>query len=1168
LFQELLAVELRYRTKAAEAFSREEYVRRFAMYEKIVQAIFAAASGLPIKRSGAANPYETISASEIPATLSTAPGNQAGDSPAASVDIPPDLINHPRYRILEPLGRGGMGMVFKAEHILMKRIVALKVISRSLTATPEMVGRFRREIEAAARLSHPNIVAAYDAEQAGETHLLVMEFIEGTDLGQLVKKLGRLSVANACACIRQAALGLQHAHEHRLIHRDIKPHNLMLTKEGRIKILDFGLARFLRENSEPSLGETAFGTALGTPDYMAPEQASDSHEVDIRADIYSLGCSLYHLLSGQVPFPGGSLFDKMLSHVREKPRSLGQLCSDLPVGLETIVAKMMAKDPLDRYQTPAEVAKALAPFTSTASRAAGIGPPPAQLFADLVPTQTFLDLAGAQRADRTRTRARVSASIPAILAGVVALGLLAVAGWLYFAQTQVTVKTAKGTLEITTDDPDVQVIVQQAGEKVAVLDLKTKQKFELNEGKYDLALSPGAKGLVLEPQHVALRRDQKAVATIRWIPEVQPGVSEHPDRMAPSPASSIPGEKALKAESVFTNSIGMKLALIPAGTFWMGSPSWGADWEKPEHEVVITKPFYLGIYPVTVGEFRKFVEETGYKTEAEADGKGANSFPVVGGTTLLQGPESIWRNSGWVQTDRHPVVDVSWNDAMRFCAWLSKKEGREYRLPTEAQWEYACRAGTRTRNSTGDDPESLEGYANVADASAKQKFGGETGRFEDGFAFTSPVGTFKPNPWGLYDMHGNVLQWCRDWYDQTYYAHSPREDPEDNNDQLPARSGILRGGAWNLHPQYCRSAYRHAYARSSRFPNAGFRVSLPAGVDGLPLKTSSVGAAPGTDAPAKRSAPETPSLPTVETGKPWVITPTRTCGRHQGPATCVAYYPKGKRGLALSGGFDNTVCLWDVESGKRLWRASNHEQAVWTVAFSPDGRRALSGNQDQTVRLWNVDTGQEACPTMKGHTGIVSSVAFLPERRRAVSACWDKTVRIWDLEKGKEVGPPLNPGAPILSIALNKDGSQVLLGSNDGRLRHWDLRGRKELRGFPGPTGFVEGVALTADDRQALAVGEDTLVHIYDLESGQELKTLRGHQKKVDCVTLSPDGRRVLSSGEDGTIRVWDFASGRELMRGQCAGKVRWVAFSPDGKRVVSACFDSSVALWELPALR
>ena len=288
-------------------------------------------------------------------------------------DVPPELIDHPRYHVLSQLGAGGMGVVYKAEHRLMGRIVALKVVARRYTSNPAAVERFRREFRAAARLNHPNIVTAHDADEANGLHFLVMEYVEGISLDRLVRKKGPLPVATACQCIRQAALGLQHAFEAKMVHRDIKPHNLMVTRKGQVKVLDFGLARVAAETDLPALPGgtdhsdrtvTSASTVMGTPDYLAPEQARNSHTVDIRADIYALGCVFYFLLTGRAPFAklSGAL-EKMLAHTQDEPESIRNFRNDIPVEVVKLVERMMAKNPDQRFATPGEVATELKPFT-------------------------------------------------------------------------------------------------------------------------------------------------------------------------------------------------------------------------------------------------------------------------------------------------------------------------------------------------------------------------------------------------------------------------------------------------------------------------------------------------------------------------------------------------------------------------------------------------------------------------------------------------------------------------------------------------------------------------------------------------------------------------------------------------------------------------------------
>jgi serine/threonine protein kinase len=290
--------------------------------------------------------------------------------------FPPELTGNSEYEIVKELGRGGMGVVYLARNTLMGREEVLKVMGRDVMARPGAVDRFKREIQSAARLDHSNIVRAYSARQMGELLVFTMEYVPGEELGALVKARGPLPVVNACYYIQQVANGLQHAHIKGMVHRDIKPANLIRVVQGKkhtVKILDFGLAKLTCETGGDA-DLTGTGQMMGTPHYMAPEQANDAARADIRADIYSLGCTLHFLLTGGPPFPVNNIFELLLKHREEMPLAVNVVRPQIPMELAGVVAKMMAKDVSQRYQTPAEVAKALAPFIPKAGSAAMVNP--------------------------------------------------------------------------------------------------------------------------------------------------------------------------------------------------------------------------------------------------------------------------------------------------------------------------------------------------------------------------------------------------------------------------------------------------------------------------------------------------------------------------------------------------------------------------------------------------------------------------------------------------------------------------------------------------------------------------------------------------------------------------------------------------------------------------
>jgi serine/threonine protein kinase len=272
------------------------------------------------------------------------------------------------YLLLDRLGAGGMGQVFRAKHQHMQRIVALKLILKERLNNAEAVKRFYQEVQAAAQLQHPNIVVAYDAGPAGNTHYFAMEYVEGSDLSRLVRESGPLPVGQACDYVRQVARGLEHARERGLVHRDIKPANLLVGDDGSgtqiVKILDMGLARIQMPGGDDK-GLTRTGQVMGTPDYLAPEQARDARSADTRSDIYSLGCTLYFLLAGRAPFTGETLAQVLLKHQMEEPGPPDGGWGNIPVSVRTVLRTAMAKRPEERYQTPSQMADALEPLSST-----------------------------------------------------------------------------------------------------------------------------------------------------------------------------------------------------------------------------------------------------------------------------------------------------------------------------------------------------------------------------------------------------------------------------------------------------------------------------------------------------------------------------------------------------------------------------------------------------------------------------------------------------------------------------------------------------------------------------------------------------------------------------------------------------------------------------------
>jgi serine/threonine protein kinase len=378
VFERLLKVEWDVRRENGEESSVEEYVARFPNDGAVIESVLGPT--LPPPSSGpqpSAHPGQS---------------RDSTNSGLAAGALPPELADHDEYENVRVLGDGGIGVVYLAHNRLMGRDEVLKIMARHIVERPGAMERFAREIRAVAKLRHPNIVSAYSAFRSCGSLVFAMEYVEGLDLRKMVKARGPLPVAQSCNYIYQSALSLQHAHEEGMVHRDIKPGNLMLShRKGRavIKLLDFGLAKATTEENAIELraaeasydGDveayaTRAGQMLGTPDFIAPEQIFDATQADIRADIYSLGCTLYYLLTARPPFDGSSLREVLHAHTSKEPASLCAVRPDVPKALAQVAARMLAKDPSDRYQQPAEVAAALKPLfkqTDSGFKAVDVG---------------------------------------------------------------------------------------------------------------------------------------------------------------------------------------------------------------------------------------------------------------------------------------------------------------------------------------------------------------------------------------------------------------------------------------------------------------------------------------------------------------------------------------------------------------------------------------------------------------------------------------------------------------------------------------------------------------------------------------------------------------------------------------------------------------------------
>lgn len=645
------------------------------------------------------------------------------------------------YELLEKLGEGGMGAVYKARHFRLDKIVAIKILPADRTSDDQALARFHREMRAVGKLDHPNIVRAMDAGEVDEIHFLVMEYVRGCDLAELLRLCGPLPMAEACELIRQAAIGLQDAHENGMVHRDIKPSNLMLDwsrKEApTVKILDLGLA--LLETAPQNHELTAAGQMMGTWQYMAPEQGLDSHDVDIRADLYSLGATLFKLLTGVAPFSNArndTPLKLMRALANDPPPLLSAYREDLPPELVDLVNRLLAKSPDERLQTPKQLADALTPFSEGAELAALLdidsSDADRDVTASLAHSTPTVSRAAADQADDTSDRRQAierktsvtgtrTNRLPRIPIAVTGCALAAIAIVLVVI---IRLQTREGqiSVEIAADYADqVQVVARGDSEEV-VISKQNQWEVRLKDGTYRLALLGGEEQLTLDDDTVEVRRGHVTKVVVRFVGRTDELVRKTKETDAEAPVN-IPDRE------LFTNSIGMPFVRVPRGTFWMS-----VSGRNAQKELEIPYDFYIGRFEVTQEQWKAVM------------GQNPSSFSREGAYS-----ERVKEFSD-EELARFPVEYVSVADINNFLERLNSGEDQpnwSYRLPTVVEWEYACRGANPSKEHCSYDYYFDEPTNRIS-------------RFDANVAGTflsRPVGSYKPNSLGLYDMHGNVWEW-------------------------------------------------------------------------------------------------------------------------------------------------------------------------------------------------------------------------------------------------------------------------------------------------------------------------------------------------------------------------------------------------------------------------
>lgn len=1057
-----------------------------------------------------------------------------------------------KYKLLECVGTGGMGTVLKARQGGLGRIVALKVMSEALVGNEQAAARFHREIRSAAALEHPNIVATFDADCVEGTHFLVMEYVEGESLELLAKRRGRLPIGEACEYIRQAALGLAHAHERGMVHRDIKPANLLLampslsrgSPEGvapgandalptedfqfpMVKILDFGLARLTAETTnESELTQT--GQIMGTPDYISPEQARNTRVADIRSDIYSLGCTLFRLLTGQVPFGGQSVMEKLMARALEEAPRAKSLIPDLPTQLDACIARMLARDPARRFQTPAEVAASLAAIGLAFAPGAvplSLAPAePAALEAG-TPLDPGLDrflavLATEAKGDSAASAIdTASASVPDGVGG---------ATYVDAPRAGLTAMPRQPRRKWTTSERLISRGRRRSSVAAAVLGV----------------LLVAAVGLV-----VWYRAGATSIE-ITWPDDERKGVTLTVDGRERVPAGNL----------IFTGRAGKRTLKFAR----KGYEPIEEEWNLARGETVQYRPEWKPTAQTArrreLAVLKREIEKI--KLQSAGELPLSDDPAVVALRTKFDDfarrrpgtPEAI-QAAGLLRRLPGPFDRLS-RDSIPENELRFSGPGEQRTAPPEL---VAFVGDSRLRHSgpvysvaySPDDSVVAAGDGSGFVKIWNAADGSEIATIE---AHANAVMGIAWSPDGKVFLTGGMDGFARFWDSSTF---KQRRVLKRHSEQIrcvawsPVGDLVATGGVDNT-IKFWNPADGSEIRTITVDSEPGFAASLSFSPDGQTLGV-------GCNEPFKAH------LFNVADGAR-----RHLLEGHEHSVLTVAFSPDGKT-LATSG-YDRMLRFWNVDNGaldKKICLETN--TTPYSIAFSADGQTIAAGITDGSIRQWNAETLARE-KTIETGTQSILTIAFSHRGRHLASAGNAQSVALWDATAGDQLvkTPPR-----FRSLATSQDGRWLALGTDDSSIKLWDVaegRTRETLRSL---RGWIASVAFSPDSRLLASGGnyEDPTIRVWDVDNLASLIVLEVPTANIVSLAFSPDARLLAASTQyEGIIRIWSVETAKLLHElNSKADTVNSIAFSPDGRTLASAHYRhgehkhiSLVKLWDV----
>ena len=1024
-----------------------------------------------------------------------------------------------KYRLLDLIGTGGMGAVFKALHGDMGRTVAIKVLSVAVMKNRQAVAQFRREIQAVAALDDPHIVAAYDAGQERGANYLVMEYVEGRDLGHVIKEHGPLPIDWACECIRQAALGLQHAHEQGLVHRDIKPTNLLVTKDGDgrplTKILDLGLARFVSEMVPPERAAqtpggddgslTQIGQFLGTPDYIAPEQAHDTRSADIRSDIFSLGCTLFRLLTGELPFDGESILEKLEARETTDARHVGSLRSDVPRDLDAVVARMLARNPCDRFQTPREVAQALAPFTS-AGRASSL-----RSITRVVPEtrervsttsedsqleQIFRSLA-TEAADQPLSVAAITSRLkrtsPRML---VFMGIAAIAGLAAFLYWQ---RASVATLTIDWPLAEREGGTLTVGGRAIKLPGQPRFPVRGQAGNWELQLRRDGFETIDETR--SLGRGERSEFSPQW-------------RATPATARL----NDLAALQGRVSGVAQADVLSSAAT--------NARWDllefirkHPESkEAGVASELLSGLrWPLDLLDGSSVpADEREQFVRFANDSQTAKLVGVFGDSRL-----KFWSAITAIATspDGRLLAGAARDGTVQV---FDATDGRrlETIIPPVAPTELAFSPLGNLLAIAGSTPpvvlwntDTAVAAATLADTAAPIAFS-DDGKLLAGRAARQEI--------ALWDAQTGELR-------RTMQGHATGDlsgmSFSHNGKMLASFGSDMSVLLWDVASGQERR----------RFPNAQFPVFSP---DDAHLAAGTL----------------TSDL---------VLWDTRT-GESQRTfdegGYPLAFRPGGR---AIVSKRQGRAILWDLQTGDEIRTIIDVPELA---IVSPDGAWLTGGDAAVgELRLWNLEAGSSV--RVINTTGPLAALAFMPDSTTLVAGSQGGIVQAWFPATGRErIAAPASWGPADVS----PDGRRLVVRVAD-RIELVDLTNGSSARTIAAGVSELDALSFSADGSVLAGFGGwgffRTSLRLWDPHDARELPLKDNISGTVRTIGFSGDSQLLAVAGDSRLATVWNLS--RRTVQydlDDFTDRVTALAFHPDGRRLAVACQDKSVVLWDLKA--